>query len=120
MRIFVANIPFHFREPDIQDLFGLFGIINSVKLLTEPDGKSKGFGFVNMLDDEKALKAISSLNERDIDGRILVVKQADEPPAEVPTQKRVRKTSAVIKYLPVSINKKRREMVLIYKSAYKM
>lgn len=78
MNIFVAKLSFDTQESTLQDAFEEYGNVDSAKIIMDKfTGKSKGFGFVEMSDDEEAQNAISGLNETEMDGRTIVVKQAE-------------------------------------------
>ncbi len=78
MNIFVAKLNFDTQESSVMDAFSQFGEVESVKVIQDKfSGRSKGFGFVEMPNDEEALAAIESLNETDLDGRTIVVKKAE-------------------------------------------
>src|SRR2546430_4308808 len=75
-KIFVGNLSFQTSENDLNNLFAQFGAVESVSIITDRDtGRSKGFGFVSMGDDD-AEKAIESLNGKDFGGRALTVNEA--------------------------------------------
>jgi RNA recognition motif-containing protein len=75
MNIFVAKLNFKTRSEDLERAFSEFGEVSSAKIITDRDtGRSKGFGFVEMPNDEEANKAIAALNETEFDGRTIVVK----------------------------------------------
>lgn len=75
MNIFVARLNFKTRTEDLEAAFAKFGQVTSVKIVKDRDtGRSKGFGFVEMSNDEEAQKAITTLNETELDGRTIVVK----------------------------------------------
>ena len=75
-KIYVGNLSFQTTETDLNDLFGTFGAVESVSIITDRDtGRSKGFGFVTMNDDH-AEKAISQLNGQEHNGRALTVNEA--------------------------------------------
>jgi RNA recognition motif-containing protein len=79
MNIFVGSLPFRLEEARLKDLFEEFGEVASVKIITDKySGRSKGFGFVEMPDDEQAQKAIDGLNGSEIEGRAIVVNKAEE------------------------------------------
>ena len=79
MNIYVGNLPYGISEDELNKIFGEYGEVNSVKIITDKySGRSKGFGFVEMLNDEEAQKAIDGLNETDIKGRNLKVNTARE------------------------------------------
>ena len=75
-KIFVGNLSFHTTENDIRSAFEKFGTVESVAIITDRDtGRSKGFGFVEM-NDEDATKAIAALSGSEVDGRALTVNEA--------------------------------------------
>ena len=75
-KMFVGNLSFQTTESDIREAFERFGAVESVAIITDRDtGRSKGFGFVEM-SEEDANKAIASLNGADLDGRKLTVNEA--------------------------------------------
>ena len=79
MNIFVAKLNFDTREDDLRYAFEEFGQVDSVKIIMDKfTGRSKGYGFVEMDDDDAARTAIKELNDSDLDGRRIVVKQAED------------------------------------------
>ncbi len=75
--IYVANLAFRTTEQSIRDLFKPFGRVQHVTLMTDrATGRSRGFAFVEMADDEEAAHAIAELNGCTLDGRVLKVNQA--------------------------------------------
>ena len=79
MNIFVGSLPFSLEEAKLKDLFEEFGEVTSVKIISDKySGRSKGFGFVEMSDDEQAKKAIEGLNGTEVEGRSIVVNEAEE------------------------------------------
>ncbi|OVE76648.1 RNA-binding protein [bacterium F11] len=75
--IYIGNLPFHFTEDQLHDLFQKEGRVARSKLITDYfSGQSKGFGFVEMENDEEATNAINKINNFDIEGRKLVVNEA--------------------------------------------
>jgi RNA recognition motif-containing protein len=77
MNIYVSNISFSLTEGDLQEAFAEFGEVSSVKIITDKfTGKSKGFGFVEMDNDNEASNAIDQLNGAELGGRELQVKKA--------------------------------------------
>jgi RNA recognition motif-containing protein len=84
MNIFVGSLPFKLKEEDLKQLFEAYGEVSSVKLINDREtGRSKGFGFVEMPDDESAQQAIEGLNGSEVAGRTIAVSQAEErKPAE--------------------------------------
>lgn len=81
MNIFVAKLNFKTNKEDLEKAFSQFGQVSSAKVVTDRDtGRSKGFGFVEMPNDEEAKQAIAALNEKELDGRVIVVKPANPKP----------------------------------------
>ena len=79
MNIFVGSLPFKLSEDELRSTFEKFGEVNSVKIITDKySGRSKGFGFVEMPNDDDAAKAIESLHESELGGRKIVVNKAEE------------------------------------------
>ena len=77
MNIYVANIPWKASEEELRALFAEYGEIDSAKIITDQfTQRSRGFGFVEMKDDEAARKAINELNGQDFMGKNLVVNEA--------------------------------------------
>jgi RNA recognition motif-containing protein len=78
MNIFVAKLNFDTQESDLKDAFSEYGEIDSVKIIMDKfTGRSKGFGFVEMPNDDEAQNAINGLNDTEVDGRTIVVKKAE-------------------------------------------
>jgi RNA recognition motif-containing protein len=78
MNIFVAKLNFKTRTEDLQKAFEQFGEVSSVKIIKDRDtGRSKGYGFVEMPNDAEAQAAINGLNEKELDGRTIIVKPAN-------------------------------------------
>ena len=78
MNIFVAKLNYDTQEDDLREVFEGFGEVDSVKIINDKfTGRSKGFGFVEMPNDEEAQAAIDDLNDSDLDGRTIVVKKAE-------------------------------------------
>ena len=77
MNIYVGNIPYSVSESDLKNAFEAFGEVASARIVNDREtGKSKGFGFVEINDNEAAQKAIESLNGSDFGGRKVVVNEA--------------------------------------------
>jgi RNA recognition motif-containing protein len=76
-KIYVGNFSFHMTEPELRALFEPFGAIDSASVATDRDtGRSRGFGFVQMPNDDEAEKAMAALNGKDSGGRALTVNEA--------------------------------------------
>ena len=77
MKLFVGNLPFSMTQEDLEALFGESGAVTSVNVITDRfSGKSRGFGFVEMENQEEAQAAIERLNGSDLQGRPLTVNEA--------------------------------------------
>ena len=77
MNIYVGNMNFNLKNEDLFNLFAQFGTVSTAKIIMDREtGRSKGFGFVEMDDEEEGRKAISSLNESEVMGRKLIVNEA--------------------------------------------
>ncbi len=77
MNIFVGNLPFTTTDDELHELFARHGEINRATVIKDRvTGKSRGFGFVEMMDDETARAAIEALNGSDLQGRALTVNEA--------------------------------------------
>ena len=84
-KLYVGNLPYSFRDDDLQQAFSQHGTVTSAKVMMERDtGRSKGFGFVEMGDDAQAQTAISAMNGQQIGGRGLVVNEARPMEARPP------------------------------------
>lgn len=81
MNIYVGNLSWSMTDSDLNDLFIQFGTVSSAKILKDKmSGRSKGFGFVEMENDEEAKSAIANLNETEIQGRKIVVNESQPRP----------------------------------------
>ena len=77
MKIYVGNLPYSMDDASLQQLFETHGQVESAKVVTDRDtGRSRGFGFVEMPDDEQARKAIEAVNGSEVGGRTLTVNEA--------------------------------------------
>ena len=77
MNIFIAKLSYDTNSNDLERVFEQFGEVSSSKVTMDYDtGRSKGYGFVEMDNDDAALEAIHELNETELDGRTIVVKKA--------------------------------------------
>jgi RNA-binding proteins (RRM domain) len=75
--IYVGNISFKSTEEGLKALFAQYGDVDRVKIVKDREtGRSQGYGFVEMSDDDAATAAISSLNGKEFDGRALRVNEA--------------------------------------------
>jgi RNA recognition motif-containing protein len=81
MNIYVGNLSWSMTDDDLSNLFSQYGTVTSAKILKEKNtGRSKGFGFVEMEDEEAAKTAIATLNESEVQGRKLIVNESQPRP----------------------------------------
>ncbi len=77
MNIYVGNMSYDVKEDDLRKLFEAYGEVDSVNIIKDKySGQSKGFGFVEMSDEEKAKAAIEGLNQTELMGRSIKVSKA--------------------------------------------
>ncbi len=77
MKLYVGNLSYDITSASLEELFAPFGSVRSAQVIQDRDtGRSKGFGFVEMADDNAARAAIAELNEKDVNGRPLAVNEA--------------------------------------------
>lgn len=83
MNIYVGNLSWTMTDDDLQNLFTPYGEVTSAKIVTDKfkNNRSKGFGFVEM-SDEDGKAAIAALNETEIEGRKIVVNESQPKPKE--------------------------------------
>ncbi|MBS7311581.1 MAG: RNA-binding protein [Treponema sp.] len=78
-KIYVGNLSYSTTEETLRNQFSQFGEVETVTIIMDKiTNRSKGFGFVEMTDDDAARDAISTLNQKDIDGRKVRVNEAEE------------------------------------------
>ena len=81
MNIYVGNLSWNLKDQDLSNLFASHGEVVSAKIVTDKfTNRSKGFGFVEMSNDEQALAAITALNGTEVDGRGIVVNESRPKP----------------------------------------
>ena len=81
MNIYVGNLSWSMTDEDLTNLFTEYGTVTSGKILKDKmSGRSKGFGFVEMEDDEAAKTAIANLNETEVMGRKIIVNESQPRP----------------------------------------
>jgi RNA recognition motif-containing protein len=79
MKLFVAGLPYDLFDDELVEIFEKFGTIASAKVAIDKEtGKSRGFAFVEMPNEEEARDAIENLNDISLGKKPLVVKEADE------------------------------------------
>lgn len=75
--IYIGNLSFDATEDDLRQAFDRHGMVNSARIITDRDtGRSRGFGFVEMEDEQEAQSAIQALNNTDLVGRTITVNEA--------------------------------------------
>ena len=80
MNIFVGNINYKLTNEGLEQIFAPFGTVSSARvILDRMSGRSKGFGFVEMQDNEEALKAIAAIHETEVMGRKIIASEARAP-----------------------------------------
>jgi RNA recognition motif-containing protein len=88
MNIYVSNLGFNVQDGDLKELFTAYGNVSSAKIIIDKlSNQSRGFGFVEMSDDEAAKRAIDELNGTSKDGRAMKVMEA-KPREEKPRTNR--------------------------------
>jgi len=84
-KLYVRNLPYAYREGDLERVFGRFGAVTSAKVVMETDGatdRSKGFGFVEMGSDAEAQAAITGLHGHMLGDRAVKVVEANKQPPQ--------------------------------------
>jgi RNA recognition motif-containing protein len=77
MNIYVGNLSWNLKDQDLSNLFASHGEVTSAKIVTDKfTQRSKGFGFVEMPNDDQAQAAIAALNGSEVDGRNIVVNES--------------------------------------------
>ncbi len=77
LNIYVGNLSFDTADTDLEQIFSQHGEVEEVQIITDRDtGRSRGFGFVKMRDDNAARTAIKQLNGTDVGGRNIIVNEA--------------------------------------------
>lgn len=77
MRLYVGNLPFSVNSEDLEKMFSEYGEVTSSQVISDRDtGRSRGFGFVELADDDGGRKAIEEMDGKDTGGRRLTVNMA--------------------------------------------
>ena len=77
MNIYVSNLSFNVQDEDLREFFAPYGEVTSAKIINDKTtGRSRGFGFVEMSDDEASKRAIAELNNATVEGRNIKVMEA--------------------------------------------
>lgn len=84
-KLFVGSLPYSVTDDDLADLFKEFGTVASAKVIFDREtNRSKGFGFVEFENDDEAKAAVDGLNNKEIQGRTIVVNEARPQEARPP------------------------------------
>ena len=84
MNIYVGNVKYEMTESQLKEMFSAYGEVASARIITDKEtGRSKGYGFIEMADEEAGNKAIEELNGAEVDGKTLSVSVA-RPRTEAP------------------------------------
>jgi RNA recognition motif-containing protein len=79
MKIFVAKLDYAVQDDDLSNAFSQYGEVASANVIMDKiSGRSRGFGFIEMNNDNEAQTAIAELDGTDLQGRTIVVKQAED------------------------------------------
>jgi RNA recognition motif-containing protein len=79
MNIYVSNLSFNTNDAELNELFAQFGEVSSAKVIMDREsGRSRGFGFVEMQNDDEAKEAMAALNNKEVEGRAMSVSVAKE------------------------------------------
>ena len=77
MNIYVGNLPFNLGEDNLKEIFEEYGEVTSSKIISDKfTGRSKGFGFIEMANDDEAKNAIEELNNAEVGGRNIKVNES--------------------------------------------
>ncbi len=80
-RLYVGNLPYKATDEDLTALFSTVGDVASARVMRDmATGRARGFGFVEMTTDEAAAKAIEKLHQHEMEGRAIVVNEAQPKP----------------------------------------
>ncbi len=76
-KLFVGNLSYGVTDESLKEFFEAAGTVESAKVITDREtGRSRGFGFVEMSNEDEAKKAVDDLNEKELDGRAISVNEA--------------------------------------------
>ncbi len=76
MNIYVGNLSYDMNEQQLREAFAPYGTVDEARVLSDRESRSKGFGFLDMSDDNEARAAIEAMNGKDLAGRTLTVREA--------------------------------------------
>lgn len=88
-KLYVGNLPFSTNNEQLAQLFSAYGEVSEATVISFKDtGKSKGFGFVTIADDAQAAKALQEMNGKELEGRKIVVNEAQPFDPDKPRERR--------------------------------
>ncbi len=91
MKLFVAGLPYDMDDAELMEFFDKFGTVSSAKVTMDKEtGKSRGFAFVDMPNEQEAREAIEGLNNLGIGKKVMIVKPAEDRRSPDPTDRRPR------------------------------
>ena len=77
LKLYVGRLPYRTTDQDLSDLFGQYGeVLSATVIIDRETGRSKGFGFVEMSNDQEAQNAMNQLNNSTLEGRTIIVNEA--------------------------------------------
>ncbi len=79
IKLFVGGLSFSTTDEGLRGAFARYGTVQSAQVARGPDGRSRGFGFVEMANPEEAERALGALNGASLDGRTIRVEKAGAP-----------------------------------------
>lgn len=92
VKLYIGNLPYGMGNEELKELFATFGDVTEATIIMDKySGRSKGFGFVTFADDEAGKKAVSEMNDKEVQGRAIKVSEArpmEERPARRPFNRR--------------------------------
>ena len=84
-KLYVGNLSYNTTDASLKEAFSQAGTVSSATVITDKmSGRSRGFGFVEMENDDEATKAVESMNGKEVDGRAIVVNEARPMPERTP------------------------------------
>jgi RNA recognition motif-containing protein len=76
IKLFVGGLSFTTTDEGLRETFAVYGAVESAQVVKSPDGRSRGFGFVEMTNTDEAEQAVTSLNRSTLDGRTITVERS--------------------------------------------
>lgn len=88
MKVYVGNLPFNVDSDGLKKIFSEYGESEAEVIMNKFSGRSKGFGFITFKNEENAKKAIAEMNEKEVEGRKIVVNEAKPFDPDKPRERR--------------------------------